>query len=628
VVGIMPPRLTPPFAQTQVFSPRVFEVPALTTAQVQAGSGYAQPIARLKPGVSIERAQQELAAISRASHDRAPGRLDANNLTEAQLFVEFLVGGLQPTFRTLAAAVAFVLLIACANVASLFLGRIAARHKEIAVRQSLGATRAHVVRQFLVESVIFSTIAGGLGIVMAFWSLTAIQSLLASQLPPNATLTLNWRALIFSGGVTLASSLLVGLAPAWHASRAQLVDALKDAARGSSSERTGRFRSALIVGEVALSVVLLVGSALLLVSFLKLQQTPPGFEAKGAATAFVAVPTARYKTAGQQADFFERVIERLHANPQITEAAAAQGLPLSGFNPRAPYSVAGRPILPLPQRPIGFSVVSEEYFRLMRIGFGEGRPFNAADREGAPTVGVINESFAKKLFPGESALGKRLLRGRDANIEVTIVGVIHDVKTNGLNAPAPDELYQAMRQFGRPGLAVVALTTGDATALQGAIRASVADVDKDQPISFFATLETNIANSLGVQRIVASLTIVVAGLALALSAVGLYSVLAYAVSQRTSEIGIRMALGAQAFQVLGLVMRSGLRLVAIGLMLGLAGAAVAGRLIRILLFNVQPTDAVIYTGVAILFTIVAALVCLVPSFRASRIDPLTALRTA
>src|SRR5262245_40276273 len=617
VVGIMPPHLTAPFGQTQVFSPRVFAVPALTMAQVQAGSGYAQPIARLKPGVSIERAQQELAAISKASHDRVPTRLDANNITEVQPIVEFLVGGLQPTFYTLLAAVAFVLLIACANVASLFLGRLAARHKEIAVRQSLGATRAQVVRQFLVESVIFSAIAGGLGVLMALWSLSAIQTLLTSQLPPNATLTLNWRALLFTAGVTVASSLLVGFAPAWHASHTQLVDALKDSARGSSSERTGRFRSTLIVAEVALSVVLLVGSALLLVSFIKLQRIPPGFEAKGAAAAFVAVPTTRYKTAGQQSGFFEQVIERLKANPAVTDAAAVQGLPLSGFNPRAPYSVAGQPILPLPQRPIaGFSVVSEDYFRLMRISFVEGRPFTADDREGAvPMAAIINESLAKKLFPGESALGKRLLRGRDANVVVEVVGVIHDVKTNGLNAPAPDEIYQAVRQFGRPGLAIVARTAGDPNALQGAIRSAVAAVDKNQPISFFATLETNVANSLGVQRIVASLTIVFAGLALALSAVGLYSVLAYAVSQRTAEIGIRMALGAQASEVIGLVMRSGLQLVAVGLVVGLAGAAGAGRLIRTLLFDVQPLDPVIYGSVAVLFTIVAALACLLPSFR-------------
>src|SRR5262245_45946958 len=267
VVGIMPPRLTVPFAQTQIFAPRVFELPALTIAQVQAGSGYAQPIARLKPGVSIARAQEELAAIAKTSHDRFPTRLDANNATEAQSYVEFIAGGLEPTFYTLLGAVAFVLLIACANVASLFLGRLAARHKEIAVRQSLGATRGQVVRHFLVESVAFSAVAGGLGALLALWSLTAVQSLLTTQLPPNTVLTLNWRALLFTAGVTAATSLLVGLAPSWYASRANLVDALKDSARGSSSERTGRFRSTLIVAEVALSVVLLVGSALLLVSF-------------------------------------------------------------------------------------------------------------------------------------------------------------------------------------------------------------------------------------------------------------------------------------------------------------------------------------------------------------------------
>jgi putative ABC transport system permease protein len=627
VVGIMPPRLTAPFGQTQIFAPRVFEVPALTMAQVQAGSGYAQPIARLKPGVTLERAKQELAAISKTSHDRFPARLDANNTIEPQLFVESIVGALQPTFYTLLGAVGFVLLIACANVASLFLGRLLSRHREIAVRQSLGATRADVVRQFLVESAVFSTIAGALGVAIAVAGLRAVQSLIASQLPPNATLTLNWRAVLFTAAATLVCSLLVGLAPAWHASRSSLVDALKDAARGSSSERSGRFRSILIVAEVALSVVLLVGSALLLVSFIKLQQTPPGFEARGAATAFVAVPTTRYKTAGEQAEFFERVIERLHADPQVTEAAAVQGLPLSGFNPRAPYTVAGQPVLPLPQRPIaGFSVVSEEYFRLMRIGFVEGRAFTPADREGAPMAGIINESFARKLFPGQSAIGKRLLRGKDANIEVTIVGVIHDVKTNGLNAPAPDEIYQAMRQFGRPGLAIVARTTGEPAALQRTIRAAVADVDKDQPISFFTTLETNVANSLGVQRIVSSLTMVFAGLALALSAVGLYSVLAYAVSQRTPEIGIRMALGAQSSAVVAMVMRSGLRLVAIGLVLGLAGAAAAASLIRTLLFNVQPIDPLIYSGVAFMFTVVATLACLVPSIKASRVDPLIALR--
>jgi predicted permease len=627
VVGIMPPRLSAPFAQVQIFAPRVFEVGGLTPVQVQNGAGYAQPIARLKPGVSLEQAKRELAAISRSYQQRFAARLDANNLSDPQMFVAALVGNLEPAFYTLLGAVSFVLLIACANVASLFLGRLTARHKEIAVRQSLGATRAQVVRQFLIESLVFTLIAGALGILLGEWALSAIQSIVATQLPPNTTLSLNWRALLFTGGVTIVSALLVGLAPALQASKAQLVDALKDSARGSSGERVARFRSALIVAEVALSVVLLVGSSLLLVSFIKLQRTPPGFEAKGAAAAFVGVPAVRYKTPGQRADFFNQVVDRLRAHPGVTGAAAAVGLPLSGFNPRSPYSVAGRPVLPLPQRPLaGLAIVTEEYFALMRITLAAGRVFTVDDREGASGVCIVNESLAKRLFPGETALGKVLLRGRDAELRAEIVGVIHDVKTTGLNAPAPDEIYYPMRQLGQPGMAVVARTAGDPAALQAAIRAAVAEVDKDQPISFFATLETTIAQSLGAQRIVASLTAIFAGLALVLSAIGLYSVLAYAVSQRTPELGIRMALGAQPGHVVGLVLRGGLRLVAIGLVAGIAGAGAAARLIQTLLFDVQPLDPLIYGGVAVVFTLVATLACLVPSVRASRIDPLAALR--
>jgi predicted permease len=627
VVGVTPPRLSPPFAQVQVFAPRVFEVGGLTPIQVQNGAGYAQTIARLKPGVSLEQAATELAALAKRYKERFATRLDANNATVPRLFVEALVGNLQPTFYTLLGAVAFVLLIACANVASLFLGRLTARVREVAVRQALGATRRQVARQFLVESLVFSIVAGALGVLLALWALSAIQSLIGNQLPPNTVVTLNWRALFFTGGVTLAAAFLVGFVPALQASRTELVETLKDSARGSSSERSGRFRATLIVAEVALSVVLLVGSALLLVSFIKLQRTPPGFEPRGAATAFVGVPQTRYATPAQQAQFFVEVIARLRENPRISDAAAAIGLPMSGFNPRSPYSVGGRPVLPLPQRPIAnLGIVSDDYFRTMRIPLAAGRAFTAADREGAPGVCIINESLAKRLFPGESGLGKIMLRGRDAELKAEIVGVIHDVKTNGLNVPAPDEIYYPVRQLGRPGMAIVARTEGDAAALQAILRSTVAAVDNDQPISFFATLDTNIAQSVGVQRIVASLTAIFAGLALVLSAIGLYSVLAYAVSRRTPEIGIRMALGARPGQVVGLVMRNGLTLVAVGLGFGLAAAAGAARLIQTLLFNVQPLDPLIYGGVTIVFALVATLACLVPSLRASRIDPLLALR--
>lgn len=626
VVGIMPPKFTNPFSQTQIFTPRVFEIGGLTPVQVQSGAGYAQPLARLKPGVSLEQAHAELAAISKSYAAQFGSKLDANNLSEARAFTASLIGNLKPTFYTLLGAVSFVLLIACANVASLFLGRLAARHKEIAVRQSLGATRARIVRQFLIESLVLSAAAGVLGVLLGLWALSAIQSAFATQLPPNTTLALDWRALLFSLAATLGCALLVGLVPALQA-KTQLVEVLKDAARGSSGARGGRFRAGLIISEVALSVVLLVCSSLLLISFLRLQRTPPGFDPKGVAAAFVGVPATRYTTPEQQARFFSTVIERLKAHGQVTAAAAVIGLPMSGFNPRSPYSVAGRPILPLSQRPLaGLGIVSEDYFQVLRIPFAEGRAFTAGDRDGAPGVCIINESLAQRLFPGASALGQILLRGREADIPHEIVGVIRDVKTNGLNAPAPDEIYFPMRQLGRGGMAVVARTNTDPNVLQAVIRRAVAGVDKDQPISFFRTMDTNIAQSLGVQRIVASLTAIFAAVALVLSAVGLYSVLAYAVARRTSEIGIRMALGAQPGQVIGLVLRGGMKLVAIGLVAGLAAAAGAARLIQTLLFNVQPFDPAVYGGVALLFAFVALLACLLPSLRASRIDPLVALR--
>ena len=594
---------------------------------MQNGAGYAQPIARLKPGVTLKQAGDELATISRASHDRFPTRLDANNVSEARGFVDSLVGNLEPTFNALLGAVALVLLIACANVAALFLSRLTSRQKEIAVRQALGATRGTVVRQFIVESVVFSAVAGATGVLLALWALSAIQSLVASQLPPNTTLTLDGRALVFTAAVSAATALLVGLVPAVQASRGPVVEVLKDNGRGSSTARGGRVRAALIVGEVALSVVLLVGSTLLLVSFLRLQRTAPGFEPHGAATAFVGVPLARYKTGDQQAQFFDQVIEQLRAQPGVTGAAAAIGIPLGGFNPRSPYSVGGRPVLPLPQRPIaGLAIVSDDYFRVMQIPIVAGRSFDARDRGGSPSVCIVNDSFARRLFPGESPLGHTLLRGANAEIAAEIVGIIRDVKTNGLNAPAPDEIYFPMRQLGRPGMGIVARTSGDAAQLQASISAAVAAVDPNQPISFFSTLDTAVANSLGAQRIVASLTVVFAAIALVLSAVGLYSVVAYAVSQRKTEIGIRMALGAQRGQVIGLVMRGGLQLVAIGLVIGLVAAAGTARLIQTLLFDVKPMEPAVYGGVAVLFTAIAAVACLIPSVRAARIDPLLALR--
>ena len=573
----------------------------------------------------MEWARAELIAFSAGYKARHPAIIDANNISEPRAFVATLVSGFRPTMYTLLGAVGCVLLIACANVASLFLSRLLNRRKEIAVRLSLGATRATIVRQFLVESLVFSALAGGLGVLLAQWGLAALQPTVASQLPPNTVLALNWRALLFTAAVTIVCALLTGLFPALQASGGAVVEYLKDGARGSSSGQGGRFRHALIVAEVMLSVVLLVGAGLLLASFLELQRAAPGFEPKGAAAAFVGLPPARYPTVPQQAAFFEQVVEHLRAQPGVTGAAVAFATPLTG-SARTPYAVAGQPLQPLGQRPlIGRNVVSEDYFAVLRIPIVQGRGFTPDDRPSAPPVCIVNETFAKRVFPGQSAVGQGLLMGANS-ARVEIVGVIRDVKSAGINVSTPDEAYLPLKQGARPGMSIVGRTEGDAATLQTSIRAAVAAVDKTQAVSFFATFETNLAQSLGSQQIVATLTGIFAALALALSLTGLYSVLAYVVSQRTAEIGIRMALGATRQQVITLVMRSGLGLVAVGLLLGLGTAAVASRLIRQQLFGVGPLNPMIYVGVAVTFALVAALACLGPSLRASRIDPLVAFR--
>jgi predicted permease len=628
IVGVLPPALTNPYGTVLVFVPRPFEGNGLTPVQVQNGAGYLGVTARLKPGVRLSRAQAEVKTLAENYRAAFGERLDGKNDSPVLTFAEELVGNLKPTFYLLLAAVGFVLLIACANVAALFLGRLSARHKEIAIRLSMGATRAQLVRQFLLESALFSTAAGVLGLFFGWWSLVAIERLAANQLPPGVKLELDAPVLVFTAAVAALCALLVGFFPALQASRTDLAEVLKDASRGTSGgPRAARFRSALIVGEVVLSVVLLVASALLLASFARLQRTPPGFNPSGLATAFVSIPTARYQSGPEQADFFARLVDRLEAQPQVKSAAVAIGVPLSGFQPRSPYAIAGRPVPPLPERALAnLDIVSENYFATMQIPLRAGRTFTPHDTDKTPTVCIISESFAKRLFPGESAVGKILLRGRDAEIKCEIVGVVGDVKSLGLNTPPFDDMYFPLRQLARPATVLVVRTAGDAAALQPLIRSTVAALDANQPIAVFQTMDSLLSQSLGFQRITAWLTGVFAGVALLLSSVGLYSVLAYAVTQRTGEIGIRMALGAQRGQVVGLVMRSGLRLVTFGLGLGLALAALAGYLIRSLLFDVRPVDPLLYGSVALLFGVIACFACLLPSLRASRIDPLEALR--
>jgi predicted permease len=629
VVGILAPVLPAPISFAQALQPWPFSPAYLTEAQRESGAGFMQVTARLKPGVSFAQAEAEVRAISKRYQQEFPARIDGNNENELRTWVQEVVGPVRPTFVLLLTAVGFVLLIACANVSNLFLGRLSARHKEIGVRLSLGATRKHLIRQFLLETLIFCMLAASLGVLLALFALKGVQSVFASQLQSTTTFSLDAMTLSFTIAISVLSSLVIGFVPAMQASNVNLADVLKDSSRGTVGGARGtRFRGFLIVAEVSLSVMLLIGSSLLLVSFMKLQSTEPGFSSHGVASVFLNAPPQTYPGKTAQVNFYNQVLDRLRANPAVKIAATAGALPLAGGNGRAVYAVFGQPIPPLADRPVAYiDTISEDFFALLHIPVLSGRAFLPTDIDGAPQVCVINASFAKRLFPDGKAIGQFLLRGQLADQKLEIVGIVGDVKSLGLNTPAPDMLYQALRQQGGVGQVIAASTTGDPNALQAVLRSAVASVDKGQAVSFFATLDTQLMQSLGVQRITAWLTGAFSIIALFLSALGLYSVLAYAVTQRTGEIGIRMALGAERTDVIRLILTQGMRLVAIGLVVGLVAAAAGARALTSLLYDVQPLDLRVFGGVTVLFAIVAALACLVPSWRASRIEALVALRS-
>ncbi len=628
VIGVLPPRLSLPFSQFSVFTSRWWEPNYLTAAQVQVGATYLQVTARLKPGVALERANEELAALSRRYKVDFATRLDADSLIDVRTLTEELSGNVRPTVHMLLAAVAAVLLIAIANVSNLFLARLSTRQKEIAVRLALGARPGDLVRQFLVEGGLFAALATGGGVLLGHVGLRLIEQFAANQLLPNTHFTIGGPVLLFSACIGALTAVGVAAAPAWQATRIGVAEVLKDTARGQpGGTRGGRFRAALIVAEVALSVVLLVGSGLLLVSFFRLQQAPAGLDPIGVGYAQIGIPIERYRTVAQQGEFYERVVERLKAVPQVRFAAAGVGLPLGGI-PLAPYTVDGEPIKPLSERSlVGLQLVMPEFFQVLGIPLREGRFFTARDREGAPGVCIINESLARRLFPHGSALGRHLRRGRDAEIVNEIVGVVGDVSSNGLGVPAPDVIYYSFFQLSRASALLFVRVDGEPESAQALIRTAVREVDRAQPVASFSTMPNLVAANTGFQRLVAGLTGFFAGVALLLTAVGLYSVLAYSVGQRTGEIGIRMALGAERGDIVRLVLRQGLRLVGAGLVLGIAAAAGSAWLIRALLFGVEPFNPLVFVVVAVLFLGIALLACLLPARRAARVDPLVALRT-
>jgi predicted permease len=628
VIGVMPATVQFPFAQNQVWLPRVFEQEGLPPDIIERGTGFLTLLARMKTGVTRVQADEQMHMIDRRYQTANQDKVDAKAGMSVVSFHEDLVGPQRPMLLTLFAAVGCVLLVGCANVANLLLARFTARRKEIAIRTALGATRARIVFQFLAESVLTAAIAGLLGVLLAVWGLDLLKKVAENFLPRVREISLDVNVLLFAVGLSLITGIVLGLVPALHASRSDPIDSLKDSSRGSTGRQAGRLRSGLLIAEVALSLVLVVGAVLLVDSFRRLQNVDPGFRAAGITTFFVGLPPGSYSDIERQALFFQNAIEKLKSLPGVTSAAAGSALPASNNgNTRSPAAVEGRPLPPVSDRTIAVrSTISPGFLETLGIPIKQGRDFNWRDRASTPSVVIINETMAKKLFPGESPIGHRLVTGIQS-VPREIVGVAGDVRSENLSLPPGVEMYYASTQLDGAFQSIVVRSERPAASLRSEVIGAIHSLDPGLPIDQVDSYPEVLSQASADRRLSMYLLGGFAGLALALAGMGIYSVIAYGVAQRTNEFGIRFALGAATRDVIGLVMKEGLRLSLVGLVVGLGLSVAVTRLMQRLLFEVSPRDPWLYSGVALFICSVAALACFVPALRATRIDPMQALRT-
>ena len=621
VIGVMP-------ADFEFMQPVDVLAPlALEMTKERRDNRYLQVLARLKPGVPLEQAQSQINTISQRL-SQSYVETNANWSARLTPLHQLLVASVRPGLLLLLGAVGFVLLITCANVANLLLARAAARHKEIAVRAALGASRMRVVRQLLTESLLLSTVGGGLGLLLGVWLTDFLISISPANTPRLEMVGMDSRVLLFTLAVTFLIGLLFGLAPAWQASRINLNEALKEGGRTfSEGWRRNRMRKVLVISEVALSLMLLVGAGLLIKSFLLLRETNAGFSSDHLLTMRISLPSVKYK-GKQKAEFFQRLTESVAALPGVESAGAVLSLPLGGSN----YSVGrsfipeGRPLVPEESINASYVVATPGYFATMKIPLVAGRQLTAQDREETTKVVVVNETLARRHFPNESAVGKRIKIWRDEDFMREIVGVVGDTKTTVLEGEASPQIYVPHAQDSSwGGLSLVVRTSGAPSALTPAVRAAVLSLDPDQPVFNIRTMDDIVAASVATRRISMLLLSGFAGLALLLAALGVYGLISYSIAQRTHEIGLRMALGAQASDVLVLVLRQGMSLVLIGVSIGLAAAFALTRVMSSLLYEVSASDPATFIGVALLLITVALVACLIPARRAMKVDPLVAL---
>jgi putative ABC transport system permease protein len=627
IVGVMPESFSSPRDNTEAWTPVHVANPVAANFR---GVHFLRTYARLAAGMSLEQARAEMQVIDKNLADQYP----ADNKNRSTVLIplhERIVGQSRQSLLVLFAAVSLVLLIACANFANLLLARGAEREREFVIRTALGAGRWRLIQQLLTESLLISFAGGALAVLLAIWGTNLLVALQPDNLPRLQEIGVDARVLAFTFAVSLLTGIIFGLVPAWTASRRGVNEGLKEGGRSATAGGPRqRLRSTFVVVEFAVALVLLIGAGLLIKTFWNLRSVEPGFNADHLLTMRVELPEARYKEVDKQTRFRTQALENISSLPGV-EIAMISELPLSGDALDHDFLIDGRPPLAPGDEPsLQTRSVMGDYFHVMQIPLRAGRNFAAQDfAEKAPLVGIANEATVREYFPNQDPLGKRVRWARDPEVHwITIVGVVGDVKHFGLDLPDLPTLYSPYTQISawKRWMTFVARTQSEPASLAQAVKQQIWRVDSQLPVSKLKTMDDVAAASFAARRFNMLLLAIFAGLALVLSAVGIYGVMSYIVTQRTQEIGIRMALGARTTDVLKLILRNGMTLTLMGVAIGLAGAFALTRLLTTLLFGVKPTDRPTFIAVSTVLIVVALLACYLPARRATKVDPLVALR--
>ena len=588
---------------------------------------FLRAVGRLKPGVTLEEARAEMNTIAARLEQDYPDTNTKMGVGVGPL-KEWIVEDTRPAIIIFLVAVALVLLIACANVANLLLARAASRTKEIAIRTALGARRNRIIRQLLTESLLLSIAGGGLGLLFALWCRDLLVAFSPGNIPRLEEASLDSGVLAFTLGITLLTTLLFGLAPALGSSKPDLTSSLKEGGqKGTVASAGQRLRSLLVVAEVALALVLVIGAGLVIRSFVRLQQVDPGFRPDNLLTLRIALPSTRYGDDSKTTAFFKQAEEQIK-NLAGVESVGATTMPaLKGYRWTSDFTIEGRS----PEdygREVRHKEITPDYFRAMGIALTSGRYFNEADNDSGTMVVIINEALARRYFPSEDPIGKRLKFSKPEQDDpwMTIVGVVKDEKQDGLGKEVRPEIYQSILQNGQSEMTMVVRTAGDPRQLVAAVREEIRRLDKDLPPFDVKTMNDMLYESVARERFTTLLLTIFGAMALLLASVGIYGVMSYSVTQRTHEIGVRMALGAGSADVLRLVVGQGMKLAVIGVLIGLIAAFALTRLMSGLLYDVSATDAITFAAISLLLASVALVACYIPARRAMRVDPMIALR--